>query len=101
MSAEADAWYGLVVVEPLADYARVVPDGAKQAYVYVAAAAADEAELRRRIEESAGRRALAVVEFDTVENGPGRTFRDAGIEEAWRDGVASGDVLWDTTYRWF
>ena len=44
MSAEADAWYGLVVVEPLADYARVVPDGAKQAYVYVAAAAADEAE---------------------------------------------------------
>jgi hypothetical protein len=101
MTGDDRSWYALTVVAPLAEYEGEVPDGATQAYVHVGAAANDEDGVRQRIRDSARRRGLRVVEFDSLTPGAEHEFQDPAVADEWRSGVASGDILWDTTYHWF
>jgi hypothetical protein len=94
-------WFALVVVEPLPGYGGVVPDGATGAYVRVAALAGDEAEFTERITASARQRCLELTEVDSVSDGCDESFDNAEAEREWRTGVATGDVLWDTTMHWY
>lgn len=78
-----------------------MPEGATQAYVHVGLAADDEAAAEERVRESARRRGLQVREFDSWTSGADHEFKDPTVADEWRAGVASGQILWDTTYYWF
>jgi hypothetical protein len=95
------SWYALAVVSPLASYEGEIPDGATQAYVYVGAAADDGAAAEERIRDSAHRRGFEVMEFESLTPGADHEFKNPAVANEWRVGVASGHILWDTTYYWF